>query len=424
MTAELVGLEAVLAAWPGVVDARSNVTKFDEEYADAVVALIEAKTKREALPQPAAGFPLDLAGAVRELLELLRLGKAIGPINGHCPLCAAEHNPDSFAEGVRRATERATEMDTAATLAARIEQAIQQGDAAVKAAERILTDVEEKLVAARAVVEHHAVSLAAFGYPADTSDGLIRDEIGRRRLVLDDGLQALRILGTVGQNVELERAQAALAESERRLIRAQERAGRARRAEVGASALYDAARRSAAETLDLRLNRVLPLMAELYKRLRPHPFWDDIEYAIRGDVRRFLALQVGDALNPQFLFSSGQRRATGMAFLLSINLSLTWSRWRTMLLDDPVQHIDDFRAIHLAEVLAQLVSAGRQVIVAVEDPALADMLCHRLPVTRPGAGWRISLGHLASGAAGIQNEYELKPLARRAFAGLPAIQAG
>jgi ABC-type cobalamin/Fe3+-siderophores transport system ATPase subunit len=95
-----------------------------------------------------------------------------------------------------------------------------------------------------------------------------------------------------------------------------------------------------------------------------------------------------------------------------------------MLLDDPVQHIDDFRAIHLAEVLAQLVSAGRQVIVAVEDPALADMLCHRLPVTRPGAGWRISLGHLASGAAGIQNEYELKPLARRAFAGLPAIQAG
>src|SRR3546814_16986181 len=82
-------------------------------------------------------------------------------------------------------------------------------------------------------------------------------------------------------------------------------------------------------------------MSELYRRLRPHPIWRDIEYSIRGDVRRFLKLKVGDELNPQFLFSSGQRRATGLAFLLSVTLSLAWSRWRTIMLDDPVQHVDD-----------------------------------------------------------------------------------
>jgi chromosome segregation protein len=104
---------------------------------------------------------------------------------------------------------------------------------------------------------------------------------------------------------------------------------------------------------------VLPLIAELYRRLRPHPVWEDIDYKIRGDVRRFLRLQVGDELNPQFIFSSGQRRATGLAFLLSVNLSLAWSRWRSILLDDPVQHIDDFRSVQLAEVMAQLSAGGR-----------------------------------------------------------------
>ena len=151
-------------------------------------------------------------------------------------------------------------------------------------------------------------------------------------------------------------------------------------------------------------------MSELYRRLRPHPVWSDIEYSIRGDVRRFMKLQVGNDLNPQFLFSSGQRRATGLAFLLSVNLSLAWSRWRTILLDDPVQHVDDFRAIQLAELLAQLVSGGRQIVCAVEDAALADLLARRLPVDRPGAAKRITLGPDIDGALTKQDERSLVPL--------------
>ena len=190
-----------------------------------------------------------------------------------------------------------------------------------------------------------------------------------------------------------------------------------------AQALHDAARRAAAETLDRRLERVLPLMSELYRRLRPHPWWSDIEYSIRGDVRRFLKLQVGEELNPQFLFSSGQRRATGLAFLLSVNLSLTWSRWESILLDDPVQHIDDFRTIHLAEVAAQLVSDGRQIICAVEDAALADLLCRRLPIERVGQAKRITLGPDTEGDLGKLSERTLTPLLRNSLLATPGQSA-
>src|SRR3546814_13489471 len=112
---------------------------------------------------------------------------------------------------------------------------------------------------------------------------------------------------TVRLNGELEQAKQEESRANERRAAAQARTGRARKAEASAQALHDAARRAAGETLDRRLDRVLPLMSELYRRLRPHPIWRDIEYSIRGDVRRFLKLQVGDELNPQFLFSSGQR---------------------------------------------------------------------------------------------------------------------
>ena len=214
------------------------------------------------------------------------------------------------------------EMDEAATRAAQMHHDIRVADAAVNAAAFEIEQIDGRLDAGRATVERHASAVAALGFLAHAPIEAVRARIDEQRLALEEGRRALRVIDTLRQNAELKRALRSQTEVAQKSARAQERAGFARRAEATASALYDAARRSAAETLDLRLNRILPLMSELYRQLRPHPFWCDIEYAIRGNVRRFLALQVGDGLNPQFLFSSGQRRATGMAFLLSINLSL------------------------------------------------------------------------------------------------------
>lgn len=70
--------------------------------------------------------------------------------------------------------------------------------------------------------------------------------------------------------------------------------------------------------------------------------------------------------------------AAGLSFLLAVHLSRPWCAWQSLLLDDPVQHIDDYRAVNLAEVITAVRRTGEQVIVAVEDPALADLLCRRL----------------------------------------------
>jgi ABC-type cobalamin/Fe3+-siderophores transport system ATPase subunit len=117
------------------------------------------------------------------------------------------------------------------------------------------------------------------------------------------------------------------------------------------------------------------------------------------------------------LFSSGQRRATGLAFLLSVNIALAWSRWQSILLDDPVQHVDDFRTVHLAEVLAQFVTEGRQIICAVEDVALADLICRRLPIGSSSEAKSVTLGPDEDGALAKIGERWLMPLVRQSLVG-------
>ena len=181
------------------------------------------------------------------------------------------------------------------------------------------------------------------------------------------------------------------------------------RAHAQATQIRAAANRVSGEVVKERLATLKPLFLELYERLRPHPEWAEIDFLLRGDVRPFLSLAVGDNLNPRFVFSSGQRRALGLAFLLALHLSRTWCKLETLVLDDPVQHVDDYRALHLVETLAALRMAGRQLICTVEDPALADLLCRRLRSEQEGEGIRIDLEYLSGEGVRIQDIRTIPP---------------
>ena len=172
------------------------------------------------------------------------------------------------------------------------------------------------------------------------------------------------------------------------------------------------ARTVANQILTEQFDTVMPLLKELYRRLRPHADWTEIESDFGGKVRGSLNFAVGDGYNPQFLFSSGQRRTAGLAFLLAVHLSRPWCNWRSLLLDDPVQHIDDYRALNLVEVLAAIRRTGRQVIVAVEAPALADVLCRRLRSASGDIGRIFDLRTSKTGTAEVQSLYDVYPMPR------------
>jgi chromosome segregation protein len=389
-------------ALPGM---RSAVEEADRAVVQAATDLADVADANETKEDS-----LTTSQRARDLVALASLGRRLGLRDAHCPLCAALQDHNTYQRGIAAAEHEAELLDAKAAERARREQLRQIADSRRGAVRAAAETRRGELAQTEAQVLDFARRLAALGLELRGGRLALDRRIEELTIEVGRAREDLRIVETLKMNTALERAIGVEQSAKQVHAKAEERLGIARRVERQAEALHDAARRAEGETLRQRLDRVLPLMAELFRRLRPHPVWSDIDYKIRGDVRRFLKLLVGDELNPQFIFSSGQRRATGLAFLLSVNLSLAWSHWNTILLDDPVQHVDDFRSVHLAEVMAQLAIAGRQIVCVVEDPALADLLCRRLPITGPNQGKRITLGPNLDGTLSKLEEVNLAPL--------------
>ncbi|WP_198283316.1 hypothetical protein [Sphingomonas sp. PAMC 26617] len=344
---------------------------------------------------------------------LVEHGEALGRHDDRCPLRAAERTDTEFAEGIARARARidglAAGVNQAREVLAIARQASAEAEKQMAEARTVWDGNEQELRTLRAREEAHIEIFERYGItPTNAADPEALDHelrAEREQLVeLERALQALEASRAVDALTSVDARVAIL---RRQADASADELARAQRALASAKSLEKSVRRSSGEIVDERLARISPLLNEIYQRLRPHANWRSIDYSIRGDVRRFLSLKVGDDLNPQFVFSSGQRRAAGLAFLLSVHLARPWARWTTLMLDDPVQHIDDFRALQLVEVLSSLRMAGRQVVVAVEDEALADLLCRRLLSSPEQSGRRFTIDFDESGAAAVITRAEI-----------------
>ena len=222
-------------------------------------------------------------------------------------------------------------------------------------------------------VDREIRKMEGFAAPRELGADAIESSLAEARsglAAIEAPMVGLEVSAAYARLVEQERV---LAQAREGLASVQKSLDAARRASSHREQADRTVRRVAGELVDERLAQLEPLLMELYERLRPHVEWATVGYRVRGDVRRFMRLTVGDdELNPRFMFSSGQRRALGLAFLLSIHLSTTWSRWNTLIMDDPMQHVDDYRALHLAEVLGSIRRSGKQILCAVEDRSLAN----------------------------------------------------
>jgi chromosome segregation protein len=393
------------------------------EVAAAAVAAENAARASE-LAQQNLSNATRLDAAEREgdeysahMAALLEHGTTIGLQEGHCPLCDAARTAEEFERAVAATRTRLAARGERLAASAR---AVADARSAASAESEALTVAERK-----------------------------RDELEKRQKFLQDETSAIREIylrhDFEGPVEEPERAAAMLLEEQQKLVQL-ERAllilegssaidrvttleGRiaALRTRVdqeianltGAEKALEAARQIDAsaktvanEILTEQFDTVMPLLKELYRRLRPHSEWREIEVEFGGRVRASLNFTVAGGRNPQFIFSSGQRRAAGLAFLLAMHLSRRWCRWQSLILDDPIQHIDDYRALNLVEVLGAIRRTGRQVIVAVEDLALADVLCRRLRSSISDFGRRFDLRTSKTGTAEIAAARDIHPMPR------------
>lgn len=357
----------------------------------------------------------DATSAASQNSYLLSLGRRIGLVKGHCPLCNTALDPTAFESGIA-AAERRLGIKSKAVAAAQehLDREKQRVAALSEEIDRLrhrslVLHKEREDAAAReaGLLEE----LRVLGVPLQRLESepiaKLADQLASRVLEMENALRLLELSESIAGIPDLE-AQLGAARKSAELANAHYT--HSTRVARITTELRQAIVRVSNEILEERLAKVSPLLSELYQRLRPHLNWRDIEYKLRGDIRRFLSLNVGDELNPQFLFSSGQRRVAGIAFLLAMYLSRSWTTLTSLLMDDPVQHIDDYRALNLVEVLAAVLRDGRQIICAVEDADLADLMARRLAGIREAVGIVYTLQIGSKGTTTVEEGRQVEPL--------------
>ena len=421
---EVEHLQSMEANYRSALDALRNQTELEQSKAVEKNKVDEIQKRKEEFSASLADrieqlnkFNLTESSnkLASQLSQLASLGEDVGCSDNTCPLCKSRISIEQYENGIQSLRDASAELNAKIARSTELKNEISN-------LEMTLDSIEQENQRTSLRIEHHERSLMEVStnlqqlFPErQMSESGILDQlenIGPRIEKLKNLIPRLNVtnLSAPSQRLEFE-SQAKRSEDQQ----AERALSLAQKKEADCKKLFDGVRKAANDAFNQRLNRILPLITELYARLRPHPNFQKIDYTIRGELRRYLSFTVGDDINPQFVYSSGQRRATGLAFLISVNLSMAWSRWSSLLLDDPVQHIDDFRSVHLAELLGQLVREQRQIICAVEDPALADLLCRKMPITGPGSAKRLTLGADQDGNVTALRDEDLLPMPRNVF---------
>ena len=318
------------------------------------------------------------------LATLYETGFALGATDGHCPLCRSPITEAQFSAALQ--TLRAQLQDAAQTTVKRqqrlsvLQSQRQATIQRIGELEGVRLEQVRRQRLQKTSRETWANEAKKLGLAADTLEAV--DSLAAHIAGAQQRLEQLEgAIGILDASAALDRVAELGARLETLQIRsdsAEKKLAEIEEAQARAKRLINGIRRAVGELVEERLASLEPLLKDLYSRLRPHVDWLDISYHLRGDVRKALSLRVGEDINPRYTFSSGQRRAIGLAFLLAVHLSRPWCKLRSLVLDDPIQHIDDYRALNLVEVLAAIRQSGQQLICAVEDPALAQVLCRRL----------------------------------------------
>lgn len=150
-----------------------------------------------------------------------------------------------------------------------------------------------------------------------------------------------------------------------------------------AKELLRASRKAGVDVMKSRFDQVEPLISQIYQRLNPHPTFKSFSLAF--DVYRARGStvpQVHDAdadvdANPMLIFSSAQANIAALAYFLAIGWASREAALPFVLLDDPLQSMDDVNALGFAD-LCRFIREDRQLVVSTHEKRLASLLERKL----------------------------------------------
>lgn len=157
------------------------------------------------------------------------------------------------------------------------------------------------------------------------------------------------------------------------------------------SLVIEGLRDAGSEVIEEQLRRIEPLLQRIYATADPHPAFRVARLIARMSRGRGRVLpSVRDPLaeveseDPQSVLSSSQLNVLAVSVFLALNLGMPALPLDTVILDDPLQSLDDLNLLGLIDLLRRT-RERRQVFISTHDRRFASLLERKL---RPVSEWQ------------------------------------
>jgi DNA repair exonuclease SbcCD ATPase subunit len=377
--------------------AQTSEAKSREERAEAELVAEQAIKRRQEAERRAS-----------QIAELATL--AIPLLGKRCPVCEQPIEAAEIEAHLRELIEAGGDdlpalVKTAADAEQRVvilDENLRRLQAQREALQSALSLVQE-VTAARERWRLECTELASSGLPLRlaTQEGLAAAQIEaltQLRASADQlaaiSEQLASLLGTSGLGEELERQRERVKTLRDTVGELSEQAAHASRQAEEAKTLSGAATRAIAAVTDDRFASLQPLVDDIFARLAPHPAFTAFGFEMGVSYRSGVAdpfvkdPESGVTGDPLLVFSSSQANVAALTYFLAMSWAADTKALPFLLLDDPLQSMDDVNALGFSD-LCRHIRRRRQLVVSTHEERLASLLERKLAPRSPHARTRL-----------------------------------
>ncbi len=392
-------LQAFVTTWTAVESVRATLPDEPgaaaQESLTALLRAAEERVRRARDRDAAARSERDIAEAASA--ELARLAAlAIPLLADECPVCSQPIDAAHVEEQLRRRAGETATMMAVRTAAAEAEselRAANDEEGGARSALASLTNAisawdafrareaigEEQLQALLRTVGHFRVAASQAKDVAQNASSVIEYlQAVRRR-----SLEVLRTTESAEDRGPVERAASEVTSFADALATRSQKVEEAAQRERLLKALADAAVESRVEVTEKRFKAVQPLVADIFSRLDPHPAFKTIEFELdtyyrKGTTSPLVRDLVEDvAADPLVVFSTSQANIAALSYFLAMGWSAGERGLPFVLLDDPVQSMDDVNVLGFADLCRHL-RTSRQLLISTHEKRFARLIERKL----------------------------------------------
>lgn len=373
----------------------------------------EAKKALEAAREEVSERREEIIRTQETAQELASLaGLALRHIDGPCPVCQQSHSTEKTRQHLESLIAEAEEKgeDPPPKDSADI---VQEALAEVERAEKTVTEIEDRLKEAKAQYRRReqekkqAVDwLEEQGASIEKGESL-SDAIRRTQIEIEDNISSLEDhiergeslslrLATVAQEARREelkqKFESLEGKSERRQTDIELRDATSELADSYVEELEDAT----LAVVERRLQGVGSLLQKIYSKVDPHPSFSLINLLTsfsqrRGRIDPLVTdpdSQEAVKKDPFMVMSSSQINVVALSIFLALNMGVPSVPLKTLMLDDPLQSLDDINLLGFVDLLRRT-RTKRQMFLATHDSRLAGLFERKLRPVRAGQETRV-----------------------------------